>query len=88
MAWVTVEVWVPEGIPNGRHAEDQMQVLLHALHKGSLDGQLSWGAPSGLQQGPHDACDLLQVLRPHQVGHLATVEDIVDVLCEAGKHLG
>ena len=74
-------VWLPEGISNRRHAEDQVQVLLHTLHEGSLDGQLSRGTPSGLQQGPHDAGDLLQVLRPHQVGYFPTVEDVVDVLC-------
>ena len=80
-------VCLPEGISNRRHAEDQVQVLLHTIHKGGLDGQLGRGAPSGLQQGPHDAGDLLQILRPHEIGHLATVEDVVDVLHEVGKHL-
>lgn len=79
--------WVPESIPHRRHAEHQVQVLLHTLHKGGLDGQLGGGVPSGLKKGPHGPRNLLQVLWPHQVGHLATVQHVVDVLHETSKHL-
>ena len=72
--------WLPEGITHRGHAEHQVQVLLDSVHKGSLDGQLGGGPPLGLQDGPDDAGYLLQVLRPHQVGYLPTVEDVVDVL--------
>lgn len=62
-------------------------MLLDSFHKGSLDGQLGGGAPLSLQDRPYDARDLLQVLRPHQVGHLPTVQDIVDVLETKSPHI-
>ena len=34
-----------------------------------------------LQNRPNDAGNLFQVLWPHQVRHLSTIEDVVDVLC-------
>ena len=63
-----------------------MQVLLDSVHKGSLDGQLGGGPPLGLQEGPDDAGYLVQVLRPHQVGFLPTVQIVVDVLIHSNVH--
>ncbi len=70
----------PESVTNRRHAQNEMQVLLNPVHKGCLNSQLGGGPALGLQDGPDNAGDLLQILGPHQVGDLPTVQNVVDVL--------
>lgn len=69
-----------EGLAERAHGDDEVQAALHALNEERAHGRLGGGHAVGRQERAHRGGDLLAVLRLPQVGHLARVEYVVDVL--------
>ena len=67
---------------DGRHAEDDVQVGPHAADEEGLDVVLGGGDASLLARLAARADDLLPLVVGEEVGHLAAVEDVIDVLDE------
>ena len=64
------------------HGNDGVQVVAHSLGVGGEEvGFGSLDAPSE-QDGFHGGVDLLQVVKHIDVGHVASVQNVVDVLQE------
>ena len=67
---------------DGRHREYDVQVLARAVHKEFLQIILGLGDLAILGERAHSVGDLLPLIVREEVGHLARVEDVVDVLDE------
>ena len=59
-----------------------MQVAASPINEVRVHAHFCDGEPSGLHYGSHSIADGIHVIVTHEVGHLSTVEDVVDVLKE------
>mmetsp|Transcript_36696 Transcript_36696/g.116794 ORF Transcript_36696/g.116794 Transcript_36696/m.116794 type:complete len:681 (+) Transcript_36696:3332-5374(+) len=75
-----------EGVADGRHGEDDVQVLADELHKVRVDSVAALRLARRLGEWAHLVEDLRHVFFRHHVWHLTSVEQIVDVLHERLLH--
>jgi hypothetical protein len=76
---------LPESISDWTHREHEVQLAANAAHKVCIHGHLG-DRPLGVHQRPHCSGNLLRVVHFHQVRHLTSVEDVVNVLEHALPH--
>jgi hypothetical protein len=69
-----------KGLADGRHAEYNVQVLAHELHKMSVYRVTALRLPGLLGERTDSREDLLHFFGLHQVGHLTRVEQVVHIL--------
>ena len=62
-----------------RHGQHHVQVLSHQIHIVLQNGLSRLELACLFRQGAHQTHDLLQLVVLVQIGHLAAVEDVVDV---------
>ena len=68
--------------PDAPEAEHEMQEAAHSVDKVRVDADLGDRQARGHHQGAHGCTDGLHVIVAQQVGDLASVQDVVDVLQE------